>query len=134
LLRRCGQASFNGIQVNILADLRQVCVILDPNGAEAALEQGAIALAVSVHGLGEPARQLLHRCRQAGLGRVQQEMVMVRQDAVGMHLDAMLDTRVPQLKEKDPGSGVIENARMVDAAVHDMVPGTFMVGARFAPA
>src|SRR5687767_5687655 len=59
-------------------------------------------------------------------------MVVVRKDTVTVHLKSMQAARVSQLEQENPGSDVIEDARVVDAAVHHMVPRSLVIGAQLA--
>jgi hypothetical protein len=112
----------NWIEVNVLADAHQVGIIFNVDRTKPALEQRPIALTQSIDGLRKPTRHPLHCHGQTSFRRVQQKMEVIWKNAVSVHLDLVEGTRVTKLAKKYPRDILIEDARTINSAVHDMMP------------
>lgn len=115
------EAGTHGILDDVAAGRLEVFRIVDRTGREASSEERAEALVTAVESLCVPAEEPLQPTRELGLGRVENEVVVRRQQAERLQRPAVMLRAEEDLSEKRAPIVVITKDRAaVDAARHDV--------------
>lgn len=101
------------IQYDIATQFQEVRVLFDQNRGKPALQQMPDALMPTVKGLRVAAIQLPHALREIGLGRFEQEMIVVVHQTVGVTEPAIPVNDMPEQREK---------LRPIAIIHHDVLP------------
>ena len=96
LFRLLNHARSNGIQVYVPAQLGQVSFFLDQDRLEAPLEEVSHPSAPAVEPLGVRSEEPLPERRQVGPARLEDQVDVVVQQAVGVHLDPEESGQAPE--------------------------------------
>ena len=115
------EAGAHGILDDVAAGSSEVVRIVDCSGGEASCEERTEAAVAAVETLCVPAEEPLQSTRELGLGRVENEVVVRRQEAERVQRPAIVLRAEENLSEKRAAIVVIaEDRAAVDAARHDV--------------
>jgi len=118
------------VPVHVSTDRGELVVRLDQDRSEPSPKDGAIAFVAMIEPLGVAKLDRLHHVRQSGAGTVQQQMEVVRHQAVRMHVDVVACggfTEQPLELEEVVVSE--EDVLAVGSSIHHVVPCVRHVGA-----
>jgi hypothetical protein len=129
--RRRDAGDVERVSMDVSNGGEQLAIVGDRNRVESASEEWSVASNPVVHVSRVDRPQVLHEGGQPGLGTVEQQVVVVREQAIGMDFDAEAFVAHPEQTAVLDAVGVAEERVTAgDPSVHDVRPAVFDVDSR----
>ena len=113
--------------MNVAAEPGQVGIGVDQDRLVPPAEKRPIPSRRAVHTLREDAAEMPHGPAEIAARRLQQQVIMVAHQAIGVRLDAEGFLQIAQQRqERAAARRIVEHLPPSQSPVHHMIPGTFV--------
>ena len=112
----CNESGSDRVQDDITSDLEEVRISIDDEGFVASLKEVANTLVDKIEPLRVVTVHVAHEIREVAVGRLDEEVVMVAHEAVGVEDDVVEGEAIGEVFEKSSAIAIVEEDLLTSIA------------------